>query len=533
MKKNILIGGAWPYANNSLHIGHLAALLPGDVIARYYRGCGDEVIYVSGTDSHGTPITERAKKEGVLPESIAKKYHEEFSKNFKDLDFSYDFYTATFTDYHKEKVKEYFKKIYDNGYLFEKEEDQDYCLKCETFLSDREIIGVCPHCGGEAKGDQCEACLTSLETNEILDKHCKNCGSETTLKKNKHLYFKLPEFALKLEEFVKTNSTNWRKNAINESKKYLLQGLPNRAATRQLTWGVEVPVAGYEDKRIYVWIEAVLGYLTATEKVCEDRNIDFHEFVKKSDNFKSYYVHGKDNIPFHTIIFPALLMAIDPAIGLPNEIISSEYMNMNDEKMSKSKGNVITIQDLLDRFSCDSIRYYMLANGPEKKDANFNLDDFIQTHNKFLVGVLGNFVNRNLSFVVKKFSSLVPSSKIDENIKKTTEELYKTVGSLIEKGELKQALDNVMNYVVLGNKYYDDETPWVKAKEDINAFYDVTYTCIYMMANMANLLYPFIPRTCLKIKSMLGLKDFEWKEEVLTDDIKIKDVQILFDRLEK
>lgn len=533
MKRNILIGGAWPYANNSLHIGHLAALLPGDVLARYFRGCGDEVIYVSGSDSHGTPITQRAKQEGVNPQDIASKYHEEFSKNFKDLDFSYDLYTATFTSYHKEKVKEYFKKIYDNGYLFEQEEDQDYCLNCQTFLSDREIIGVCPHCGGEAKGDQCEDCLTSLETCEIKDKHCKNCGSETVLRKNKHLYFKLPSFADKLSEFVDTNSSNWRKNAINESKKYLAQGLPDRAATRQLTWGVEVPIEGYEDKRIYVWIEAVLGYLTACQKVCEERNIDFSTFIKKSDHFKSYYVHGKDNIPFHTIIFPALLMAIDPEIGLPDEIISSEYMNMNDEKMSKSKGNMITIQDLLDEFSKDSIRYYMLANGPEKKDANFNKDDFIQTHNKFLVGVLGNFVNRNLSFVCKKLDSIVKEGTIDPEIQKVTKDLYQEMGFLIEKGELKAALEKGMEYVILGNKYYDEQTPWIKVKEDINAFYDVTYTCVYMMANIANLLYPFIPSTCLKIKQMLSLKPYKWEEEILKGNIKIEDLQILFTRLEK
>ncbi len=533
MKRNILIGGAWPYANNSLHIGHLAALLPGDVLARYFRGMQDEVIYVSGTDSHGTPITQRAKKEGIDPQEIALKYHKEFTKNFNDLDFSYDLYTATFTDYHKEKVQEYFLKMYENGYIFEQEENQDFCPKCNEFLSDREIVGICPKCGGEAKGDQCEECLTSLEPKDIKDKHCKTCGEKTILKKNKHLYFKLPEFKEQLTKFVETNGQNWRKNAINESKKYLSQDMPNRAATRQLSWGVEVPIEGYEDKRIYVWIEAVLGYMTAAQKVCEERNIDFKEFVKKSDNFKSYYVHGKDNIPFHTIIFPALLMAIDPNIGLPSEIISSEYMNMNDEKMSKSKGNMITIADLLKEFDKDSIRYYMIANGPEKKDTNFSREDFINNHNKFLVGVLGNFVNRNLSFVSKKLDGIIKKGKIDENIQNKTISLYKEVGDLIEKGELKQALEKCMEYVILGNKYYDEQTPWIKVKEDIDAFYDVTYTCVYMMANIANLLYPFIPSTCLKIKEMLSFKDFIWQEETLEDDIVINEVKILFNRLEK
>ncbi len=532
MKRNILIGGAWPYANNSLHIGHLAALLPGDIIARYHRGLGDEVIYVSGTDSHGTPITERAKKEGKNPAEIAEFYHKEFSKNFKDLDFSYDLYTATYTDYHKQKVQEYFKRIMDNGYIFEQEEMQEYCPKCNNYLSDREIIGKCPRCGGVAKGDQCEECLTSLETSEILDKHCKECGSEVILKPNKHLYFKLPEFKEQLKEFIKTNSTNWRKNAINESNKYLNTEMPNRAATRQLTWGIEVPVKGYEDKRIYVWIEAVLGYLTAANKVAEEKGIDFEEFIKKSDKFKSYYVHGKDNIPFHTIIFPSLLLAIDPNIGLPNEIISSEYMNMNDEKMSKSKGNLVTISELVDNFDKDTIRYYMIACGPEKKDVNFSYSDLITTHNKFLVGVLGNFVNRNLSFINKKFDGLIASGNIDKTIKEKTIKLYDEVGSLIEKGEIKAALEKCMDYVISGNKYYDENTPWIKVKENINEFNDITYTCIYMIANIANLFYPFIPTTCEKIKKMLSLKPYKWEEEEITGNIEIKDLQILFERIE-
>ncbi len=532
MKRNILIGGAWPYANNSLHIGHLAALLPADIIARYHRLKGDNVIYVSGTDSHGTPITERAKKERRNPNEIAEFYHNEFTKNFKDLDFSYDLYTATYTDYHKEKVKEYFKQIMNNGYIFEQEEMQDYCEKCDTYLSDRELKGVCPHCGGTVKGDQCDDCLTSLESSEVLEKYCNNCNSKTILKPNKHLYFKLPEFYDKLRNFIDKNSTNWRKNAINESNKYLEMGLPNRAATRQLSWGVEVPKEGYEDKRIYVWIEAVLGYLTAANKVADIQNIDFDSFIRDDEKFKSYYVHGKDNIPFHTIIFPALLQAIDPKICLPNEIISSEYMNMNDEKMSKSKGNLVTINDLVKDFNKDTIRYYMIAFGPEKKDVNFSYSDVIQSHNKFLVGVLGNFVNRNLSFINKKFDGIIKEGTIDKEIRKKTIKLYDEVGELIEKGEIKSALEKCMDYVVSGNKYYDEHEPWIKVKENISEFNNITYTCIYMIANIANLLYPFIPSTCDKIKNMLSLDNYKWSEALIEKDIKINDLQILFDRIE-
>lgn len=528
--RNILIGGAWPYANNSLHIGHLAALLPGDVIARYYRGNGDNVIYVSGTDCHGTPITVRAKKEGIDPSSIALKYHEEFSNSFKNLDFSYDLYTATMNEEHKKKVQEYYKIILDNGYIYEGVEEQDFCPNCNEYLSDREIVGTCPHCGGEAMGEQCDSCLMPINPKELKDKHCKICGSKTILKENKHLYFKLSAFQEILTKFVSENENNWRKNAVNETKKYLNLGLIDRATTRQLNWGVEVPVDGYEDKRIYVWIEAVLGYLTASNKVALERNIDFDKFI--TGDLTSYFVHGKDNITFHTIIYPALLQAINPKYQLPKKIISCEYVNMNDEKMSKSKGNLITMDELVETYNKDTVRYYMIANGPEKKDVNFSSSDLIQAHNKFLVGVIGNFINRNLSFINKKFDGIISEGEIDENIINKTKELYSKVGSLIEDGELRSALESVVEYAVMGNKYYDENEPWIKVKENINEFNNITYTCVYMMANLSNLLNPFIPTSTNKIKEILNLDEFKWEECKINGDIKINELSLLFDRID-
>ena len=280
MKRNILIGGAWPYANYLLHIGHLSALLPGDVIARYYRGCNDNVVYVSGTDSHGTPITQRAKKEGKTPEEIAKFYHEEFKKSFMKAEFSYDYYGSTFESYHEEEVKRLFKLIYDNGYIYEKEENEDFCPICNTFLADRDIVGICPNCGGHATGDQCDDCLVSLNANQVLDKKCKNCGSTTISKPNKHLYFKLSAFQNEINDYVDKHKDKWRKNAYGETKKFLEMGLIDRAATRALNWGIEVPIPGYDDKRIYVWIEAVMGYLSTCKKVLLERGIDFESFIK-------------------------------------------------------------------------------------------------------------------------------------------------------------------------------------------------------------------------------------------------------------
>ncbi len=531
MNKNIFIGGAWPYANNSLHVGHLAALLPGDAIARYFRQNGDNVIYVSGTDSHGTPITEKAKKEKISPELISQHYHEEFQKNFEDLDFSYDLYTSTMTPYHAKLVQEYLRKIMDNGYIYQKQELQDFCPNCNTFLSDREIIGVCPHCGGKAKGDQCDECSATLNASEVLEKKCSTCQHETIQKPNTHLYFSLSKFQDRIKELNESRKGQWRYNATNETYKFLDMGLIDRAVTRQLPWGIDVPFEGFEDKKIYVWIEAVLGYLTAGQKVAEERNIDFKNFMKKG-NVVSYYSHGKDNIPFHTVIFPALLMAIDNDINLPDYIISSEYVNMNNEKMSKSKGNLISVNNLIKLFPKDSIRYYMLANGPETKDINFSLDDFVQNHNKFLVGVLGNFINRNLSYINKKFEGKIPNGKIDDNIRNLTTETFNKVGSLIEHGKLRQAVETIISYVSAGNKYYDDQKPWVQVTEDIGGFNNTTYTCVYMMANIANLFAPFIPQTCSKIKEKLNLDSkFVWEPVEIGKDITITNNDLLFERL--
>lgn len=533
-KRDIFIGGAWPYANYFLHVGHLAALLPGDLLAKYYRGKGDNVIYVSGSDCHGTPITERAKKEGVEPNQIAEYYHTEFAKTFDRLGFEYDEYSSTMSEHHKEYVKEKFKKMIENGYIYEKEVEQDYCDECKTFLSDREIEGICPHCGGKSTGDQCDKCGASLDSTEVLDKHCKKCHSKTILKNNKHLYFKLTEFENGLQELINKNKLTWRKNALGEAQKYIDMGLVDRAATRQLDWGVEVPVEGYEDKRIYVWIEAVLGYLSVGEEVAKSRGIDFDKFLSDDNaNLKTYYVHGKDNIPFHTTIYPALLLSLKENYRLPDYIVSSAYVNLNNEKMSKSKGNLITANELLDMFESDTLRFYFSFKGPETNDMNCSIDDIIQTHNKFLVGMLGNFINRNLSFIKKKFDRNITEGTIDEKIKEATNKTYHLVGEYFEKGEIKNAVTAIMEYVNLANKYYDSREPWKQVKENISDFNDTTYTCLYMIANLSNLIEPVLPNASTKIKRMLNLNPYKWEEEMISGDYKLTDVEILYNRLEE
>ena len=511
----------------------MEGLLQADIIARYHRLAQNNVIYVSGTDCHGTPITLRAAKEGRSPQEISDFYHNEFAKTFQNMDFSYDLYSKTSSEFHKEQVKKFFTTIKEHGYIFEKVQDQDYCPKCDKFLSDREIVGTCPHCGHEAKGDQCDYCLTSIEPATLTDKHCAICGTKTIMKQNKHLFFKLTAFQEVLQEYVNSHKNDWRTNAYNESLKYLEMGLVDRAATRQLSWGIDTPVEGYDDKKIYVWIEAVLGYLTTGMQVANQKGIDFDTFLTDHEELTSYYVHGKDNIPFHTIIFPALLQAINTKWQLPKKIISSEYINQNDEKMSKSKGNLITVNELLEQFEKDTIRFYFIYNNPERKDSNFSLSEMVQHHNKFLVGVIGNFINRNVSYINKKYEGVFKEGVVDSEVKDYTLETYLEVAKLLEDGETRSALTRVVEYASFANKYYDTKQPWVLAHENPVEFTNVSYTCAYIICNFAKLLAPFVPETANKIASVFGTDlDDGWKPVTIAGDLKVQNLSLLFSRID-
>ena len=309
IRRNILIGGAWPYANSSLHLGHLASLLPGDVLARYYRENGDNVLYISGTDCNGTPIYQRAKKEGTTAKEIAETYNEEFSQTFKSMGFSYELYGKTEDEYHKTNVQKMIRKMYNNGYIYEKEDKQPFCERCNRFLADRELKLICPVCGLESKGDQCDCGYIPTE-DDFDSAICVECGEKVYLKKNKNLYIALSKLQPQIEQYFMQKSYNWRLNSIKETEKYLKEGLKDRAITRDLDWGVDVPIEGYEHKKMYVWIEAVLGYITMAQKFCEENGLDLENFWK-NNNSRIYMVHGKDNIIFHSIILPALLLAMD------------------------------------------------------------------------------------------------------------------------------------------------------------------------------------------------------------------------------
>ncbi len=526
----VLIGGAWPYANGSLHIGHVAGLISGDVLARYYRLKGEDVLYVSGSDCHGTPIAIRAKNEGIEPKEITDKYHSEIVKYFTKLGFSFDNYSRTDNEFHKKEVKRIFKRIWDNGYLYPKTIEQLYCEFDKQFLPDRYVEGTCPHCGAQARGDQCDSCTTLLDPLELIDRKCALCGNEPVVKETTHLYFKLSEFQKELEEFVE-NAKDWRENAIKLTQRYLDEGLIDRAVTRDIDLGITTPIEGYEDKKIYVWMEAVCGYLTASMEWAEKEGGDWEKFWK-GEGIKAYYVHGKDNVPFHSIIWPAILLAHGD-LHLPDSIISSEYLTLERRKISTSQNWAVWLPDIASRYQADSIRYFIIINGPEKRDADFSWREFVNSNNGELLGAFGNFVNRNLVFLEKSFEAKVPNGSMDEEIKKNILSLYESSGKLIEQGEFKAALEEIFAFIRDSNKYFDEKQPWFQVKEDRQAANNTLYTCVQIIANLANLVEPFTPFASQKIKSFLKMDDLSWNYVEVEREVNIGEVEILFERLDE
>ena len=522
----ILIGGAWPYANSSLHLGHLAGLLPGDILARYHRLIKDNVIYVSGTDCHGTPITERAKKENTTPDKIASTYHDEFIKVFSNMNFSYNLYTKTESEFHKKTTEELFKKMYDNGYIYEKIEPDIYCSTCNKFLADRELLVECPDCKNTSKGDQCD-CGHVFTKEELIGAKCIECGNITTTKDNKNLYIALSKLQSKIEDYVNSCSGKWRKNAQNETNKYLKEGLPDRAVTRYLTWGIDIPIPNYEDKKMYVWIDAVLGYLTATMDFCKRNNLNFENWWKKSDNSIMYMVHGKDNITFHSIIFPGLLLSLEDNYKLPDMIVSSEYLNFNEQKFSKSKGIGITILEAIEKYNIDTLRFHLIKNGPETRDSNFSEDEYFRTHNE-INNKLGNFINRTLKF---KGLDSIPKGTMDDNIKNLLTKTYDEIRYRMERMEFRETANIIMNILEVANKYYDEKMPWVLYKDDINKFNDCIYTCATIIANISNYIEFIMPETASKMRKYLNINEPCFNYIEVLDNIKLENIEPLFNRI--
>lgn len=527
--RNILIGGAWPYANGSLHIGHIAALLPGDVLARYHRAVGDRVYFVSGSDCHGTPVAIRAKKEGKTPQEISDFYHEEFRECFRRLGFSYDVYTKTSAAHHKAFVREFHRKLYEGKYVYEKETLQAYCESCGTFLADRFVTGKCPVCGRDARGDQCDACGSVLEPENLVEPVCAVCKKPIGFRPSRHLYIAISAMEDALRRLVDGHPA-WRKNAVAFTERYLEEGLRDRALTRDLEWGILVPKAGYENKTIYIWAENVLGYLSAAREAADRNGWDFEALW--GENAKHYYVHGKDNIPFHTIILPALLIGHGGKWRLPDQIVSSEYLTLEGRKISTSQNYAIWARDLLEQYEPDSVRYCFLANGPEKKDADFSWREYVYGHNGELLGAYGNFVNRTFAFLHKYWDGVVPKGQADAALSERIRSLYGTAGGLIEKGAFKDALACIFDFVREANRFFDAGQPWATRTTDETACRNTLYQCVQMIANLAVLLYPFLPFSSEKVCGWLQI-DNVWGLHTVPAGYRLPETEILFRRIDK
>ena len=559
MKKKVLVGLSWPYANGRLHIGHVASSLPADVIARYHRSIGNDVSFITGSDCFGTPILVQAIAEKVTPESLAEKYHKLLEKDFRALGFSFDNYSKTMSKQHQEFVQQFHRELYAGEYIYEKTAPQLYCEKCKKYLPDRYVEGICPHCKKEAKGDSCDHCGKILEPEDLISPKCKLCGSKPVGRDTTQMYLKLSALQSQIQQFFDKRKERWTANAQGLTQRYLNEGLHDRAITRSIEWGVPVPKKGWEEKRIYIWAENVLGYLSAssTEFIKEASGLCGNSHAAsgtgatplrhlaqtvldagKTSLMNSangallhYYVHAKDNIPFHSIILPGLIMArnasvkmtgvqgVTPWYHLPDIIVASEYITLEGQKISKSKGNVLTAEELINEFDADMIRYYFLRTTNSQKDSNFTFEEFVNVINGELVNNFGNLVNRTLSFIKTKFDGVIPK-------KKTAQKVPESYRELMLQGNVNKALDIAMELVNHGNKYFAEHKPWENNDKKVIA------EVVDIIKCATDMLEPFIPSACAKVKNWLSGNKLP-EIEILFKRLDMKDVKEKFVRYMK
>lgn len=535
--KSVFIGSAWPYANGSLHLGHIAGFIGADFLARFHRAKGDKVLFVSGSDCHGTPIEVKAEQMGVPPQEIVETFDTEFRHNLIDqIGFSFDLFYKTASPFHYKKVQEMFLDLYEKGLIYEKVQELPFCESCNRFLPDRYIEGECPKCHFSlARGDQCDECGSILDAKDLINPKCKNCNETPVFKDSTHFFLKLSAFEEKLTEWVHKQK-EWRPNALNFTLKFLEKGLIDRAITRDSKWGIPVPIKGFEDKTIYVWFEAVSGYLTASQKHSMDlEKKDLWKNFWQNDKAIHYYVHGKDNIPFHTIIWPAILMGLGN-LNLVNRIVSSEYLSFEGKQFSKSRNWGVWLPEFLETRDPETLRYYLGINGPESADSDFSWKEYQVKVNTELIGKFGNFINRTLSFIHNNFSGQVPEEgknlKENELIQKG-ELLIQSVGEKIEKTKFHESLKNIIEYCELCNRYIDEKEPWKTIKEDKKIAGEVLNACVQAVSILETVIYPFLPKTAEKIKKQLNRKEARsWQFVKLESGHKIDLGKPLFERID-
>ncbi len=541
MSEKIYIGVAWPYADGLLHVGNVAGSdLPADIFARYHRMKGDEVLMVSGSDEHGTPITLKAEEEGLSSAEVANRYHQLYVEAKQKLGITYDLYTRTSTENHTAVTHDVFLTLLKKGYIYKGSMSQPYCPKCERFLPDRYVEGTCPYCSfAGARGDQCDQCGKPLNASELVKPRCRVCGTPPEFRETEHFFLKLTAFQEKLQEWLKTK-TYWRQNVVNFSLGYLAEGLRDRAITRDIDWGISVPVPGFERKRIYVWFEAVIGYLSASKEWAAKQGEPEKWRKFWESDARTYYFIGKDNIVFHSIIWPAMLMGYG-SLNLPYDVPSNEFLSIEGKKVSKSRNWAVWVPDYLSRYDPDPLRYFLSINMPETSDTDFSWHEFIRRNNDELVATYGNLVNRVLTFTYRNFEGTVPTrGELDvasQTILKHAEETLAAVGKSIYECRFKEAIKAAMALAQEANKYLDEKSPWKVIKQDRNQAASSLWVAIAVISDLKTMLYPFLPFTSQKLHTFLGFNgeaaNSSWEINRPVSGQKLETPQPLFTKLDE
>ena len=535
--KRNLITTALPYANGPVHIGHLAGVyVPADIYVRYLRKKGEDVAVIGGSDEHGVPITIKAQKEGVTPQDIVDRYHKIIKDSFEELGISFDIYSRTSSKTHHDLSSAFFKKLYDEGKFIEKTSMQFYDEKAGQFLADRYIVGKCPHCGYErAYGDQCEACGTSLNATDLIDPVSAITGNKPELKETKHWYLPLDQYEGWLKEWILEEHKEWKPNVYGQCKSWLDNGLQPRAVTRDLDWGVPVPIEGAEGKVLYVWFDAPIGYISATK----DLTPEWEKYWKDPETRMIHFI-GKDNIVFHCIIFPAMLKA-DGSYILPDNVPANEFLNLEGDKISTSRNWAVWLHEYLVEFpgKQDVLRYVLTANAPETKDNDFTWKDFQTRNNSELVAIYGNFINRTLVLTQKYFANRVPErgelTDYDKEVLAEIPQIVERVEKSLETFHFRDALKEAMNLARLGNKYLADTEPWKVIKTDEGRVKTILNICLQISANLSTLMEPFMPFSSQKLREFMNIDVIDWGkmgDGVIPAGHELGEAGLLFEKIE-
>ena len=543
--KRTTVTSALPYANGPVHIGHLAGVyVPADIYVRYLRLKGEEVLFVGGSDEHGVPVTQRARKEGITPQDVVDRYHKIIKESFKEFGISFDVYSRTTSAVHHKFASDFFRKLYDDGKLVEQTTKQFYDEKTEKFLTDRDVVGECPYCHKQAYGNQCEeGCGRALEPTELINPRSKETGETPILKETKNWYLPLNEYQEWLKEWILEGHKEWRPNVYGQCKSWLDMDLQPRAMTRDLDWGIPVPVEGADGKVLYVWFDAPIGYVSNTKELCDNEPEKWGSWEKwwQDEDTRLLHFIGKDNIVFHCIIFPVMMKAHGKYV-MPENVPSNEFLNLEDDKISTSRNWAVWLNEYLVDFpgKQDVLRYVLTANAPETKDNNFTWKDFQARNNNELVAVYGNFVNRALVLTKKYFDGKVPAcGELTDYDRSIIDEFVGVKGEverLLDQFKFRDALKEAMNLARIGNRYLAETEPWKLAKTDLSRVATILNISLQLVANLAIAFEPFLPFSSKKLREMLAMATFEWSSlgslELMPVGHELGEVGLLFEKIE-